>query len=786
LFAFSTKAETLERLRSFITTAKILPQFSFTVQDFETNKEKLIEKIIALFPNQLIVVRSSALNEDSKENSMAGKYKSTLDVSTSNNFEIEKAIQETIKSYNNFNEKNQVLIQPQLKNILLSGVMFTKDIDTHAPYMIINYDDYTGKTDSVTSGKGTNLKVFTYYKYHNVLPSNENLSKLILCAKELERITGNNALDIEFGITSTGIYLLQVRPIASRPTVPPHFEEQFHHHLEEIKQFIINNNIRYPNLYGYRTIYGIMPDWNPAEIIGISPKPLAFSLYRILITDEMWPLSRQLIGYKDVGYQPGIYSFAGKPYVDVRMSLNTFLPSQISPLTSEKLINHYIDKLITNPEYHDKIEFEIALTCYSFDFDEKAKELKIKNFTDLEIKEIKQGLLNLTNQIICKHYFEIAQELSLTHSLDEKREKILKSDVSVEIKLAQLIHDCKYLGTLPFSKLARFAFISNTLLKSLLQKNIITYADYNGFFSSIKTITSEFLTDLSKLKNKELPRHAFLTKYGHLRPGTYDISSKSYGENFDEYIDVSKISFIEKNEESNELSVEKRARIQEEINKTGLNFTVDHFLQFAKESIRAREEAKFHFTKNIDAILKLCEQYVNSLGLVREDAAYLDIHDLLRYAYSSKPLQFVQHLREIITKNKQQYCITKSIRLPPLIYMEKNIDYFHLMDDKPNFITQKTITGDILCVDIENFEKDQLDGKIVLIENADPGYDWIFSHNIKGLITRYGGVASHMSIRAAELNLPAAIGCGGALYELCKNSQKIELDCAASQIRRII
>ena len=47
-----------------------------------------------------------------------------------------------------------------------------------------------------------------------------------------------------------------------------------------------------------------------------------------------------------------------------------------------------------------------------------------------------------------------------------------------------------------------------------------------------------------------------------------------------------------------------------------------------------------------------------------------------------------------------------------------------------------------------------------MIESADPGYDWIFTHDIKGLITKYGGAASHMAIRCAEFNLPAAIGSG--------------------------
>ena len=47
---------------------------------------------------------------------------------------------------------------------------------------------------------------------------------------------------------------------------------------------------------------------------------------------------------------------------------------------------------------------------------------------------------------------------------------------------------------------------------------------------------------------------------------------------------------------------------------------------------------------------------------------------------------------------------------------------------------------------------------IVVIENADPGFDWIFSHKIKGLITKFGGINSHMSIRCEELNVPAIIG----------------------------
>ena len=42
-----------------------------------------------------------------------------------------------------------------------------------------------------------------------------------------------------------------------------------------------------------------------------------------------------------------------------------------------------------------------------------------------------------------------------------------------------------------------------------------------------------------------------------------------------------------------------------------------------------------------------------------------------------------------------------------------------------------------------------------------------------------------MAIRAAEMNLPAAIGVGEKLYEEITNMRRIELDCANHTIREI-
>ena len=65
---------------------------------------------------------------------------------------------------------------------------------------------------------------------------------------------------------------------------------------------------------------------------------------------------------------------------------------------------------------------------------------------------------------------------------------------------------------------------------------------------------------------------------------------------------------------------------------------------------------------------------------------------------------------------------------------------------------------------------------IVVIENADPGYDFIFSYKIKGLITQYGGSNSHMSIRCLELGIPAIIGIGKKDYKLISTKNYIVIN----------
>ena len=95
-----------------------------------------------------------------------------------------------------------------------------------------------------------------------------------------------------------------------------------------------------------------MPDWNPAEIIGTKPKPLSLSLYKELITDNIWAYQDNY-GYKNLE-APLLINFCGMPYIDVRVSFNSFIPASISGNLANKLVNFYVNQLTNKPELHDK------------------------------------------------------------------------------------------------------------------------------------------------------------------------------------------------------------------------------------------------------------------------------------------------------------------------------------------------------------------------------------------------------------------------------------------------
>ena len=216
----------------------------------------------------------------------------------------------------------------------------------------------------------------------------------------------------------------------------------------------------------------------------------------------------------------------------------------------------------------------------------------------------------------------------------------------------------------------------------------------------------------------------------------------------------------------------------------GFTFDVDTLNRFIVRSVQLREAVKLEFTKNLSNALSLLVEFGKYHGLTRESLAFAPIDTYLTLANRNFSEDWLRSARKQIDLNQKRYDFTCAIHLPDLIFSEADTQVISLQRRRPNFITQKRVIAECFDLDAEfNFDGElDLEGKIVLIENADPGYDWLFTKRIGALVTKYGGAASHMAIRCAEFGLPAAIGCGEQIFSQLRRVDSAILDCAERKI----
>src|SRR5262249_12784901 len=264
-----------------------------------------------------------------------------------------------------------------------------------------NYDDASGRTDVVTSGAGSDLKTFICVKgRRESVP--QPLARIPLLIDELAALLDCDSLDIEFALgRDDTLYLLQVRPLVT-PATSSLEVDAVAAAIEKVALKVELLSRPHPYLHGSRAVFGVMPDWNPAEMIGLRPRPLSLSLYQELVTDAIWAYQRNNYGYKNLRSFPLLVSFHGLPYIDARVSFNSFIPRDIDGDLAERLVNYYLDRLRAEPNLHDKVEFEIVFSCYTLDLPQRIRTLEAYGFSNSDIAALVGSLRQLTNRIITR------------------------------------------------------------------------------------------------------------------------------------------------------------------------------------------------------------------------------------------------------------------------------------------------------------------------------------------------------------------------------------------------
>ena len=776
-----TKARMLQYIKNELPDVRVLPMYILETDRYFENMDAELENICSFFQGQgaeNLVVRSSSRMEDAADFSNAGKFQSLLNIPRKRDA-LKAAIEEVYASYQT-DGTEEILIQPMFMGVARSGVVFTADIETLADYYTVNYSEGSS-TEAVTAGITNDLRTCIVYRSHIHEVGDKGLRELLHSCQRIEKLLNNPALDIEFAISREDeVFIFQVRPIA-RGKKRQYDILDLDESLKRISKKIEKLSRPHPFLLGNTTYFGVMPDWNPAEILGIRPKKLAISLYKELITDDVWAHQRSDYGYRDLTMHPLMISFGGVPYIDTRITFNSFIPRNLNEHIAEKLVNFYLERLREYPAYHDKIEFEIVYSCYYLGIGKKLEKLLNHGFNENECKRIEFSLLGITNRIIHPEKGLYKKDLEKAAILEEKYDIIVKSGISLVDKIYWLMEVCKEFGTLPFAGVARAGFIAVQMLNSLVDTGILTVKEKNEYMNSLHTVNKELSEQLFRLKNGEMTKEEFLKKYGHIRPGTYDILSPRYDEAFSQYFDLEaeegKTSFPAQ-DAAHSFSDDTMKKISRQLEESGLEVSAEELMHFIKEAVEGREYVKLVFTKAVSKILQLIGELGKRVGIEKEDLAHLDI-TVVKELYTDLYMGNVADVfLENIDNNKRQYEFARRIKLPSIILNPAQVYQYYLLLEEPNFVTQKEVTAEVM----RDVDDGNPEGKIVFIRSADPGFDYLFSRGIAGLVTEFGGANSHMAIRCAELGIPAVIGAGESKYSNWMRAHRLQINCEKKQV----
>ena len=101
------------------------------------------------------------MGEDAAGASQAGRFLTVAGIKDVT--ALARAIDRVIASYGDERVEHRVLVQPMLTGAVASGVVFTRDPASGAPYVVVNYSEGPD-TGAVTGGQADGLQTFYCWK----------------------------------------------------------------------------------------------------------------------------------------------------------------------------------------------------------------------------------------------------------------------------------------------------------------------------------------------------------------------------------------------------------------------------------------------------------------------------------------------------------------------------------------------------------------------------------------------------------------------------------------------
>ena len=721
-----------------------VPQFVVLHPGMSENEQtKIIRGFLKKRHGNTVAVRSSAVQEDSVGASFAGMYATKLSV-PANLRDLRVAIEEVRTSGA---EKGDVVshyaahrsielgdtgisvIVQEMVEADTSGVVFSHSLNEPDGYYVVSVSD--GLVEKIVGG-ASNGMLIRIARGVNTRSLNEKwLRQLIIAMRAIEQRFQSTSLDVEFAFKNGTLYILQCRPITTAQAVMDKaLETQL---LKRIK--LVNASVT-SRFHG--DVLGDMIDINPVELLGTAPTPLDISIFKYLFADQIVERVR-----RDMGYDPldiGVLRVVeGKPYVSMRAAAFSFRPHGISDEIYERMVRVYRNVLVNNSALQSRVEFDVfAMGC-----GEKLEGvMQEAQFNDGEKSVVREAFLCI-DKVFSRVSTAQAENFD-TFATNYEQCTASMGDTSLSAILEHVAH-----GTEMFARVARLAFYWKSRFEELYPQE-----DLNVLMSGhIRSVNERLQSDLVACRNGTIAREEVVERYGHLRPGQFSVFGESYADDPNTYL-------FAQMERAEVTQSQRKAHTFEDTTE------FRHIVTF----MEARERMKFLFSRSLHLFSTKLKYQLAQRGISECDASRASWEEMWACLSDSTSLSASQAEHE------------PPVLLPDVIIPGlTNLGVVTFSEAMPSYITNSTVKARI-CVLERLGVKADVRGVLVLLPNADPGYDFLFHSGAVGIITKVGGPASHMCIRSIELQMPACIGCGESVYQKLAAAHSAVLDCGTKQI----
>ncbi len=777
-------------------------------EDIETSLFQIWMNMSANISSQPLIVRSSAIEEDSLEHSFAGVYKSILNIRSFD--DMKTAIKKCWVSYysdqagkyrsrNTAESKGMGIIVQKMVAGDKSGVIFTDspvtghdgDIIIEASYGLnmgvvdgtVSADRYSVKPSGEITSKTVAQKKIKYslgkksleLEVENVENnvqqisslSDEEVYKLAAIGRQIEDIF-DFPCDIEWTIAEDKIYILQCRPIVMKNTSSVSGDIPFDCDISEEIECSLLDRYSEPACICYLSL---LKSWQ--EVVYLSfynkkagklynEKPLIFHFNRVY-----WNQAYQRKFFDDIPLgRSNDRRFTKKARLLFLM------------LTGSRGWYLRIGK------------YEKRLRCLD------QRSIKAHSLTDTWA--ILQAVTDVFCEYIGKDHYRFLGLAQVGYNLLSARLKEMSNSKEV---IAGLIESGASKNMTIKSNHELFCLVQLAKSSSEVRTIFLTYSEKDIYEVISKSRDLE-------AENFKKEFDSFIEKHGHRGTSCDDLYSPHWAEQPEVVVEIIKQFLLNPSDNMKEFSKNPKdirthyKKCKEEafnyinsshkgvLGRAWKKAEIIFFANIASRYMALRENQRYYFDKSWLLIRKLIISIGRGLaeqGVIcnEEDIFHLTI-DEIKLLLQDSEYRKLKNWQRIIEARLRTYKKNAKIT-PPYLIKNDSLYRVHSKSDKKSFkavgISSGTAAGQVRIIsnikDLSNVK----DGEIAVVSTFHPSWTPILGI-VSGLVMNYGNILSHGAVVAREYRIPVVI-FNDTATSVFQNGQWIEINGDTGRIRVI-